>query len=62
MKPGIHPECRPVVFRDSSTGDFLTRSTATSSRTVTWSDGQTYPLLLVDISSYSHRSGPGAAG
>ena len=55
MKRGIHPEYRPVVFRDSSTGDqFLTRSTATSSQTVTWSDGQSYPLLVVDISSYSH--------
>ena len=55
MKPGIHPEYRPVVYRDTSTGDeFLTRSTAASTRTVTWSDGRTYPLLLVDISSYSH--------
>jgi large subunit ribosomal protein L31 len=33
MKPGIHPEYRPVVFRDTSTGvQFLTRSTTTSSR------------------------------
>jgi large subunit ribosomal protein L31 len=55
MKPGIHPEYRPVVYRDTSTGDeFLTRSTATSELTVTWSDGQVYPLLLVDITSYSH--------
>jgi large subunit ribosomal protein L31 len=55
VKPDIHPRYRPVVFRDTSTGDeFLTRSTATSEHTITWSDGQSYPLLLVDITSYSH--------
>ncbi|GAA4534297.1 type B 50S ribosomal protein L31 [Amycolatopsis samaneae] len=55
MKPGIHPDYHPVVFKDSSTGDaFLTRSTMTSDRTVEWSDGNTYPLVLVDISSASH--------
>jgi large subunit ribosomal protein L31 len=54
VKPGIHPDY-PVVFRDSSTGDaFLTRSTATSDRTIEWSDGRTYPLVTVDISSWSH--------
>ncbi|GAA3562309.1 type B 50S ribosomal protein L31 [Amycolatopsis ultiminotia] len=55
MKPGIHPDYHPVVFRDSSTGDaFLTRSTATSERTVEWPDGHTYPLVVVDISAWSH--------
>ena len=55
MKPGIHPDYHPVVYRDSATGEeFLTRSTATSAHTVTWHDGQTYPLLLVDVSRYSH--------
>ncbi|MCS7479085.1 type B 50S ribosomal protein L31 [Umezawaea endophytica] len=55
MKPGIHPDYHPVVFRDSSTGkQFLTRSTATSDRTVEWEDGRTYPLLTVDITSDSH--------
>lgn len=55
MKSGIHPEYRPVVFRDKSTGDsFLTRSTMTSSQTVEWSDGNTYPLVGVDVTSYSH--------
>lgn len=55
MRPGIHPDYHPVVFRGSSTGDqFLTRSTATSARTVDWSDGNTYPLLVVDVSRYSH--------
>ncbi|WP_028933894.1 type B 50S ribosomal protein L31 [Pseudonocardia spinosispora] len=55
MKPGIHPDYHPVVFRDRSTGqEFLTRSTATSDTTVTWSDGNEYPLLTVDVTSYSH--------
>ncbi|PKV97565.1 LSU ribosomal protein L31P [Amycolatopsis echigonensis] len=55
MKPGIHPDYHPVVFKDSSTGDaFLTRSTATSDRTIAWSDGNTYPLVTVDISAWSH--------
>ncbi|APU16253.1 MULTISPECIES: type B 50S ribosomal protein L31 [Actinoalloteichus] len=55
MKKDIHPDYHPVVFRDSSTGDaFLTRSTITSERTVEWSDGNTYPLVIVDVSSSSH--------
>ncbi|EID53128.1 type B 50S ribosomal protein L31 [Saccharomonospora xinjiangensis] len=55
MKRGIHPEYHPVVFQDRSTGDaFLTRSTATSDRTIEWSDGKTYPLVTLDVSAYSH--------
>jgi large subunit ribosomal protein L31 len=55
MKPGIHPDYRPVVFRDASTGwSFLTRSTMTSDRTVEWEDGREYPLITLEISSSSH--------
>ncbi len=55
MKPSIHPEYRPVVFRDASAGfAFLTRSTSTSERTIEWEDGRTYPVIDVDISSASH--------
>lgn len=55
MRAGIHPQYRPVVFRDASTGDqFLTRSTATGAATVIWADGVTYPLITVDVTSYSH--------
>ncbi|MEU8896299.1 type B 50S ribosomal protein L31 [Nocardia sp. NPDC048505] len=55
MKPGIHPDYHPVVFEDQSTGKrFLTRSTATGTRTVEWSDGNTYPLLVVDVTADSH--------
>ncbi|QDN81638.1 type B 50S ribosomal protein L31 [Streptomyces sp. S1A1-7] len=55
MKPRIHPESRPVVFRDRAADiAFLTRSTAHSSKTIEWEDGGTYPLIDVEISSASH--------
>ncbi|MFI9646359.1 type B 50S ribosomal protein L31 [Streptomyces sp. NPDC052040] len=55
MKTGIHPELRPVVFRDRAAGvAFLTRSTAHPTRTVEWEDGATYPVVDVEISSASH--------
>ncbi|SHG58086.1 type B 50S ribosomal protein L31 [Streptoalloteichus hindustanus] len=61
MKAGIHPDYHPVVFQDASTGTaFLTRSTAVSNRTVEWSDGNTYPLVVVDITSESHPFWTGA--
>ncbi|MBV2366316.1 type B 50S ribosomal protein L31 [Streptomonospora nanhaiensis] len=55
MRTGIHPEYRTVVFRDKA-GDtaFLTRSTRTSTETVEWTDGNTYPVVDVEISSASH--------
>lgn len=55
MRPGIHPDYHPVVFRDRA-GDFafLTRSTVTSERTIEWEDGNTYPVIDVEISSASH--------
>jgi large subunit ribosomal protein L31 len=55
MKKGIHPEYRPVVFHDGS-ADFaiLTRSTIETERTIEWEDGNTYPLVELDISSASH--------
>jgi large subunit ribosomal protein L31 len=55
VKPGIHPDYHPVVFRDSSTGrEFLTRSTATSNVTTVWPDGNSYPLIVVDVNADSH--------
>lgn len=55
MKKGIHPESyRPVVFKDMSNGDyFITRSTANTKETIEI-DGETYPLIKVEISSTSH--------
>src|ERR1700722_8254663 len=55
MKQAIHPDYHPVVFRDRAANfAFLTRSTATSERTITWQDGNTYPVVDVEISSVSH--------
>ena len=55
MKPDIHPNYRPVVFKDNS-ADFaiLTRSTVETKEPITWTDGKEYPLVRVDISSQSH--------
>ncbi|MCQ8772346.1 type B 50S ribosomal protein L31 [Streptomyces telluris] len=62
MKPGIHPPYGPVVFRDRAAGfAFLTRSTATSDKTVEWEDGSTYPVIDVEISSASHPFYTGTA-
>jgi large subunit ribosomal protein L31 len=61
VKNGIHPDYRPVVFRDKTGGlSFLTRSTATSDTTVVV-DGATYPVVDVEISSASHSFYTGAA-
>jgi large subunit ribosomal protein L31 len=55
MKQAIHPDYRPVVFRDRAANfAFLTRSTATSTRTIDWEDGNSYPVFDVEISSASH--------
>ncbi|MDO4259826.1 MAG: type B 50S ribosomal protein L31 [Actinomycetaceae bacterium] len=55
MKPGIHPDYHPVVYRDRVANfAFLTRSTATSDTTIEWEDGQTYPVIDIEISSASH--------
>ena len=55
MKKGIHPEYRPVVFLDHAANfSFLSRSTVKTSQTTVWTDGQTYPLVRLEISSASH--------
>jgi large subunit ribosomal protein L31 len=55
MKQAIHPDYHPVVFRDRAAGfAFLTRSTAVTGQTVTWEDGNTYPVIDVETSSASH--------
>ncbi len=55
MKDGIHPDYRPVIFKDK-TADFafLTCSTIRTSETLQWTDGNEYPVFYVDISSASH--------
>ena len=56
MKSSIHPtEYRPVVFSDDVAGfAFLTQSTAQTTDTIKWEDGNEYPLVKVHISSASH--------
>lgn len=56
MKSSIHPQdYRPVVFSDEIAGfAFLTQSTAQTSETIKWEDGNEYPLVKVHISSKSH--------
>ena len=55
MKSETHPEYRPVVFRDRSADfAFLTRSTATPRETIEWEDGNTYPVVDVEVSAASH--------
>ncbi len=55
MKKGIHPNYRPVVFKDMSADyAFLTRSTVDTKDTIVWEDGNEYPLVKLEISSASH--------
>lgn len=56
MRKDIHPkEYRTVVFKDISCDEaFLTKSCAVSNETIMWEDGNEYPLVKVEISSYSH--------
>ncbi len=56
MKSSIHPQnYRLVVFSDELAGfSFLTRSTADTTDTIKWEDGNEYPLVKVHISSKSH--------
>lgn len=67
----IHPTYGPVVFRDTSAGfTFLTRSTLAGdtaggpgrpTATIEWSDGNTYPVVDVEVSSESHPFWTGSA-
>ena len=55
MKTEIHPQYQPVIFLDTASGEkVLISSTMSSDETMEWEDGNTYALVKVDISSYSH--------
>ena len=55
MKKDIHPEYKEVIFLDTSSDyKFMTRSTMNSSETIEWEDGNTYPLIKIEVSSASH--------
>ena len=52
VKSDIHPKYEAVVFHDLASGTkFLTRSTVSSDKTIEWEDGNTYPVIDVEISS-----------
>lgn len=55
MKEGLHPESyRLVAFKDMSNEKvFITRSCAPTKETITV-DGVEYPVVKLEISSYSH--------
>ncbi|WP_329219860.1 type B 50S ribosomal protein L31 [Streptomyces sp. NBC_01485] len=65
MRKGIHPAYGPVVFRDRAANyTFLTRSTLSATageKTIEWEDGNTYPVVDVEISDVSHPFYTGTA-
>ncbi|WP_409470519.1 type B 50S ribosomal protein L31 [Streptomyces sp. HC307] len=74
MRKGIHPDHGPVVFRDRAADHaFLTlphsrlRSSGgtpmpmTSDKAIEWEDGNTYPVVDVEISNVSHPFCTGTA-
>ncbi len=55
MKKDIHPGYKKVIFHDTSSDTkFLTASTMTSDETTEWEDGNTYPVIKIEVSSASH--------
>jgi large subunit ribosomal protein L31 len=56
MKKSLHPDdYQLMVFEDLNNGfRFLTRSTAKTTETTKWDDGNEYPLVKVHISAASH--------
>ena len=55
MKKDIHPEYRPVLFHDTSVDKyFLVNSTANTTQTKKWEDGNTYPYYVIETLSLIH--------
>ncbi|MBK4993314.1 type B 50S ribosomal protein L31 [Pseudomonas sp. S37] len=55
MKPGIHPDYRPVLFHDVAANAFwLIGSTIDTDKTHVHTDGVSYPYVTLDVSSASH--------
>jgi large subunit ribosomal protein L31 len=54
VKPEIHPDYHKVLYVDSATGEeWVSRSTMTSNETRDV-DGETLPVIKLEISSVSH--------
>jgi len=56
MKKDLHPSSyRFVVFKDMSNDySFLTKSCVDTKESITWEDGNEYPLYKLEISHTSH--------
>ena len=56
MKKEIHPkDYRLVVFKDNSNDEMiLTKSCTKSRETIMFTDGKEYPLVKMEVSSFSH--------
>ncbi|WP_106476008.1 type B 50S ribosomal protein L31 [Phytohalomonas tamaricis] len=55
MKSDIHPTYRTVIFHDTNADTyFKIRSTIETDDTIEWEDGNTYPIVKLDVSSASH--------
>ena len=55
MKSDIHPNYRDVVFYDTSSEfKFLTKSTIETNESIVWTDGNSYPVYKIEVSSESH--------
>ena len=56
MKKQNNRKYREVVFQDIRTGkSFLSRSTVETDKRMVW-DGKEYPLVRLDVSSFSHSA------
>lgn len=54
-KQEIQPQMYNVIYKDiSSDFAFLSQSTVAPKETMTWEDGNEYPVVKVEISSASH--------
>ena len=55
MKKELHPDYHQVIFLDTSSDyKFLSGSTRTSDETMEWEDGNTYPVIRIEVSSDTH--------
>jgi large subunit ribosomal protein L31 len=54
MKEGIHPNYRPVVFQDISTGEMIVTRSCVNAKDTIQVDGETLPLVRLEVSSFSH--------
>ncbi len=61
MKKGVHPEYHKVLFVDSSTGEEWSSYSTLGSSEQRQVDGESIPVIKLDISAYSHPFWTGKA-